>query len=190
MEVTRGRYSAHGMIYSAHIVCTPVRRAKGLIMEYIDTRLQRRFSATLFYFFRRNAYLRIIMLTISPDSYIRLSFDLMRNTSLVHLMSGLDEDNPSLTIDGAVPTTITGYTEWVSEGSAPLTMGWDWQLNVDGNDVRMERISEPRSNIMLLDNALHDCGPAKTSALLETVIDALAWQDTTLAYIKDQRAEA
>lgn len=127
------------------------------------------------------------MLIISPDGYIRLPLELMRSISLTHLISGLDQDNPATANDAAVPTTISGYTEWVSEGSAPLTIGWDWQLNVDANGIRMERISEPRSNIMLIDAERADVGFAATSALLETVIDAFAWQDTTLQYIKDRR---
>ena len=126
------------------------------------------------------------MLTISPDGYIRLSLDLMRHTRLVHLISGLDQDNPPLPPDGAVPTTISGYTEWVSEGSAPLTVGWDWQLHAEVNPVRMERISEPRSNIMLLDDQQQDLGPARTSALLASLIDGMAWQDAALRHMNPQ----
>jgi hypothetical protein len=141
-----------------------------------------------FHVFSRNSIDAAIMLIISPDGYIRLSLDAMRGIGLVHLISGLDEDMPLFAEAGAVPTTISGYTEWISEDSAPLTIGWDWQLNVDGKQVRMERISEPRSNIMLIDAAQADVGPQQTDILLGGVIDALAWQDTTLQFVQQKRA--
>jgi hypothetical protein len=141
-----------------------------------------------FHVFSRNSIDAAIMLIISPDGYIRLSLDDMRGIGLVHLISGLDEDIPLLADAGAVTTTISGYTEWISEGSAPLTVGWDWQLNVDGPQIRMERISDPRSNIMLIDAAQADVGPQQTGVLLGSVIDAFAWQDTTLQFIQDKRA--
>ena len=127
------------------------------------------------------------MFIISPDGYIRLPLALMRSTPLTHLISGLDEEIAPDAADGALATTITGYTEWVTEGSAPLTVGWDWQMTANGNDIRMDRVSEPRSNIMLVDAAQADLGPASTATLLGTVVDAFAWQDTTLAYIQQQR---
>lgn len=52
------------------------------------------------------------VLTVSKDGYVRLLFEELHGIVLIHLLSGLDQDMPSHSADGAVTTTITGYTEW------------------------------------------------------------------------------
>lgn len=116
------------------------------------------------------------LLRVSTDGYIRLSFSEMRNVDLQHLITGLDEDTPSTSAEGALLTTITGYTEWVSTTVPGITIGWDWQLDTALNRIRLHRVNQPRSNLMLQDIHQTDLGPAKTSAMLEVFIDKLNWQ--------------
>ncbi len=121
---------------------------------------------------------------LSQDGCLRLQFDQLSATTLVHLVSGLDEDTPLLATDGASSTSISGYTEWVNQGRARLTIGWDFQLLVQGTVLTLERLGAPRSNIILLDAASAELGPEAADRLLARFVDALAWQDITLDAIK------
>ncbi|OYV71357.1 MAG: hypothetical protein B7Z67_01060 [Acidiphilium sp. 21-60-14] len=100
---------------------------------------------------------------ISEDGYIRLSFPELEAIRLIHMTSGLDEYAPEIVSAGAISTSITGYTEWISNTSPAITIGWDWQLETICNPVSLKRISEPRSNIMLEDAGKRDMGPLKTA---------------------------
>jgi hypothetical protein len=122
-------------------------------------------------------------LRVSNDGYIRLSFSEIRNVDLQHLITGLDEDTPAISSEGALLTTITGYTEWVSTTVPSITIGWDWQLDTALNRIRLHRVNPPRSNLMLQDIHQTDLGPAKTSAMLEVFIDKLNWQAHTRDHI-------
>jgi len=117
------------------------------------------------------------IITISLDGYLRLTFAEFRQISLVHLISGLDEDNTALLQEGAIFSEVTGYTEWVSTTKPAISIGWDWMFQsaqVDG--VYYKRTSKPRTNLMLVDAQQRDLGPAKTSTLIETVVDEIVWQ--------------
>jgi len=116
------------------------------------------------------------LLVVSNDGYIRLSFSEMLNVDLHHLITGLDEDSPETSSAGAQLTTITGYTEWITTTVPSITLGWDWQLDTALNDIRLCRVNAPRSNVMLQDIHRIDLGSAKTSAMLEVIIDILNWQ--------------
>ncbi|MBU2571495.1 MAG: DUF4902 domain-containing protein [Gammaproteobacteria bacterium] len=117
----------------------------------------------------------INMLPVSIDGYIRLSFAKLQAVSLVHLISGLDENSPAVTPSAAIATEITGYTEWVNTSIPTITIGWDWQMNAAHNHILPRRINEPRSNIMLIDSTGRDIGPMKTMIMLEALIDELDW---------------
>lgn len=120
------------------------------------------------------------IIAVSADSYIRLTFEKFWKMKLVHLVSGLDEDKSVCLQKGAISTEITGYTEWVSDTTPAISVGWDWMIQAEG---RYQRISEPRSNLMLMDSRRQDFGPVKTTALIEIVIDEMAWQKLIQQYI-------
>lgn len=120
---------------------------------------------------------------MSDTGYVRLSFEELQNLILVHLISGMDEDGPAQLSDNATETAIGGYTEWVSTGSPVITLGWDWQMLFENKFIRLRRISEPRSNVMLQSPARLDLGHDKTVTLLETFIDAYNWQPEALEQI-------
>lgn len=125
------------------------------------------------------------MLSISPDGYIRLTCLGVQAIALTHLLSDFDSDTPPHNLQGAQATSITGLTEWVSAGKPTLSMGWDWQMDADGNQVVLKRISDPRSNIMLIDVAGVDLGPEATGAWLGILADALRWQDAALSHLRE-----
>lgn len=122
------------------------------------------------------------MLSVSSDGYIRLTQDQLSSLELVHLISGLDEDSASpLHTDGATGA-ITGYTEWVCPigSGAAITIGWDWRMQGGADQASLERISDPRSNLMLQDNSKIDHGQIHTLVEVCTFVDSLNWQKVTL----------
>jgi len=129
------------------------------------------------------------MPTISPDGYMRLTDEELRQISLVHLLSGLDEDNPALLQEGAIFSAITGYTEWVSTTSPAISIGWDWMLQSSPEGaVYYKRVSDPRSNLMLVDAQQRDLGPAKTATLIGKEVDKIVWRSVVQDYISTRYA--
>lgn len=132
---------------------------------------------------RQDPSTAVYMLSVSADGYIRLSFARLQTITLVHLISGLDENIPKIAHCGAMPTEITGYTEWATNVAPTITIGWDWQMDADCNRILLRRISEPRSNILLQDAAGMDVGPEKTIIMLEAFIDGIDWSQEARNYI-------
>lgn len=126
---------------------------------------------------------RVPMITLSGDSYIRLTLENFLAVPLVHLLSGLDDDRPLLPKQGACHFNISGYTEWVSNTMPAITLGWDWGLDASQGPPLYVRLGIARSNIMLVNALTHDLGAAKTSMLLEAAIDALDWRKYAVKYI-------
>ena len=123
---------------------------------------------------------------LSPDGYVRLTPEQFQAIPLVHLLSGLDPDEPLHLHEGASQTNISGYTEWVSEAAPIITLGWDWQMEGSSGQARYLRAGLPRSNIMLVDDLRRDLGPANTTKLLEAAIDKTAWQVVVQRHIMDR----
>lgn len=131
-----------------------------------------------------NVIINRSIIAISPDGYIRLTFEEFRKISLVHLISGIDEDTPVLLQKGATFADITGYTEWVSDTTPTISIGWDWIIQpLQAKNIYYKRASEPRSNLMLVDAQQRDLGPTKNTTLIEIVVDEIAWQNVTQSYI-------
>jgi hypothetical protein len=123
------------------------------------------------------------MLLLSRDGYVRTTLEHLKTVTVAHLVSGLDEDCPLLSADGATSTAITGYAEFVSEGPPALTLGWDWQMTVTNGDICLNRVSEPRSNIMLQSEDGVDLGHLASASLLESFVDAFRWQTDVINYV-------
>lgn len=125
-------------------------------------------------------------LLVSASGYIHLSFAELQDLSLIHLISGLDEDVANMPAEGAVPTAITGYTEWIADGNQGVSIGWDWQMRADSRHVQLTRVGDASSNVMLQSESRTDLGTAKTALLLEVLIDGLNWQPITLNYVNER----
>jgi hypothetical protein len=120
---------------------------------------------------------------MSDTGYIRLSVAQLQDIQIIHLISGMDEDAPLELPHGAVQTAISGYTEWISNGGPVITIGWDWQMQLENTHVLLRRIGMPSSNVMLQTNSQLDLGHAKTASILESFIDGIDWQKETLQSI-------
>jgi hypothetical protein len=132
-----------------------------------------------------------VALIVSNDGYVRLTLSAFRAIALRHLFSGLDEDEESgaSSAAGASESSILGFTEWVSDTTPAVSLGWDWRLNTIGGGARYVRDSEVRSNVMLIEPGLGDLGDLATSATLSTAIDALAWEAAIGHYISNQYSQ-
>lgn len=136
-----------------------------------------------------NAIAGSLIITISPDGYMRLSYEELLQIPFVHLMSGLDEGNPPLSQEGATFAEITGYTEWISTSKPTISLGWDWKFQPPQHgEIYYKRTSKPRSNLMLVDSHQRDLGSTQTDNLIETVIDKIAWQIIVQDYISSRYA--
>jgi hypothetical protein len=118
---------------------------------------------------------------MSDLGYIYLSLDELNKMSLTHLISGVDENEPMLSADVAIMTSITGYTEWINEGKA-ITIGWDWQMLASESAAKLVRVSLPSSNLMLQSDA-NNLGHQATAQMLGAFIDRFPWQAETLRYV-------
>lgn len=119
---------------------------------------------------------------ISSDSYIRLRRNELDRLVLIHLLSGLDDHHPEPNTD-EVADGISGYTEWLSEGPVPVTIGWDWQMSFISGRLGLLRIGGPRSNLMFVDADQRDLGMHQTIFLLSGYVDSLNWQEPVTQYI-------
>lgn len=116
------------------------------------------------------------------DGFLRVPLDEVLSTRMIHLISGLDAASPADSTCG-MPATITGYTEWISEGSLGVSIGWDWRMDTQQGRIACIRVGLPRSNVMLVDAARRDYGWVKNLEVLATVVDAMPWSDVTRAAI-------
>ena len=119
------------------------------------------------------------------DGFLRIALEDLLAVRLVHLVSGLDEDDPSQVRRCGTMTTIMGYTEWVSEGMAePVSLGWDWRLDrLQAGEANCMRVGLPRSNVMLIDSAKRDYGWERNLQVLASIVDAIPWADETRSAI-------
>jgi hypothetical protein len=108
---------------------------------------------------------------LSDDGFVRMVFDDLLKTSLSHLISITEETRFS-----APDTHIFGYTEWVSLTTPVISVGWDWKLSHDDRFIKIVRIGQPRSNLMLMDFTQDDIGLDNTEALINQKIDMIAWE--------------
>ena len=130
-------------------------------------------------------------ITLSSDGYIRLTFEQFLRLRLAHLCSGLDESEIRLTpgAEGACATTISGYTEWVSDDlpARPMvTIGWSWALVGRNGGVRCVPVDPPGHNLMFLDTQGRDVGLRATTALLYHWLERFDWQSEVLFAVNAQ----
>lgn len=126
------------------------------------------------------------MVAISKDGYLRMTVSTFENIPLVHLLSGLDEDEFDSDQIQADACGISGYTEWVSSTTPVITIGWDWRIDVSQGRPRYVLEGLPRSNLMFLDRQRRDLGPTQTATMLEAVVEAICWQQETAKAIRNR----
>lgn len=115
---------------------------------------------------------------------MRLRIELLYSIQVVHLITGVDEDNISSFLAGATLTTITGFTEWVSTTIPVITLGWDWKLTTVSGQPNCVQASDVRSNVMVVDAQRRDLGSVETAKRLSARIGQLRWHDEIIKAIR------
>ena len=112
-----------------------------------------------------------LILKLSDDGFVRMSFTDLMSESLSHLISVKEETKESEPF-----TIIFGYTEWVNVTVPIMSVGWDWKMSYDDRFVNVVRVGQPRSNVMLLDYMQCDIGIDHTESLMNQKIDTIGWE--------------
>jgi len=113
------------------------------------------------------------------DGYIRLPRRALDQIRLVHLVSGLDEEERTDAM-GAVYSDISGYTEWATTSAPAVSVGWDWHIDTLCRPVSAASRDTPRSNVMLVDEQGRDIGPDHTARCLQRLVEALEWKPVVM----------
>jgi len=114
--------------------------------------------------------------TISMDGLLRLRQQDLGKLTLVHLISGIDDDfaDQAATQCGA-STTLSGYTEWISTQEPKLTLGWDWQLETRPASPRVVRQGLPRTNVLVVNGEQNPLPWDESLEVLASFIDNFDW---------------
>ncbi len=105
-------------------------------------------------------------LNISDDGYIRLTEDTFSELDFKPLISGSYDK-----------VGFSGYTEWVSETSPRLSVGWDWLL-LEKNGVLEYKIHGfPFSNVLLLGDRKQDLPDQVNLTKLKHLVNCWAWAE-------------
>lgn len=124
------------------------------------------------------------MLKLSEDGYIRLVFTDFLPISIVHLFTEFNDEGFHIGMaDSLLSTRITGQTEWASQGTPAVSIGWDFILNIKDKQ-RTYSIHDPiRSNVMFIDENGSDLGHDQTSRMLYDHLHTQAWKDVIDIYL-------
>ncbi len=121
-------------------------------------------------------------MNISPQGLIRLTYEALSAIPLNHLLSGVDTGGG----DDACgrPTELTGFTEWVTQTTPAITIGWDWKIEFRDGQSRYERLGLPRTNVMLVNGQGQDHGWDQNLSHLGRLVDSVSWSDKVDEAIK------
>lgn len=123
-------------------------------------------------------------LHVSQDGYVRIPLPELSSLTLTHFLSGLDDDAGERKLNDVTQTTISGYTEWLSQGEPAVTVGWDWHLDLTASVPRYVRDGWPRTNLMLVDAVTRqDLGDEATAANLARLIDQSEWARDAINHV-------
>ena len=99
----------------------------------------------------------------------------VRALEIRHLMSGPDLEVSGGALRCGTSAPLTGYTEWVGQASARLSIGWDWRLETLASGIHFVRVGAPRSNILVSEGGI-DLVCAENLAVLAAAVDRVDWQ--------------
>ncbi|WP_159566274.1 DUF4902 domain-containing protein [Budvicia diplopodorum] len=123
---------------------------------------------------------------LKQDFRINISADFFRDLELVHLYSAAYEEPRSTHFSGGIETVINGYTEWVSESSPIVSIGWDWELRYENSICRYVKTGPAFTNIaFLLDEyeGLTEDEEVYTQMLIDHKISLIGWESKILQNI-------
>ncbi|MBK5142650.1 DUF4902 domain-containing protein [Budviciaceae bacterium BWR-B9] len=122
----------------------------------------------------------------SVDYRIKVDLDFFKNVEFTHLYSAAHAEPEDLRFQEGVLTAITGYTEWVSQISPVLSIGWDWELRYENANCQYVKIGPVFSNIAFhmdenLQNEMDE--EEYVQQLLDSKIAEIEWSEKILQSI-------
>jgi hypothetical protein len=115
------------------------------------------------------------MPTVSHDGYIRMSLKHLSELPFVHLASDIDPAILEELQMQTVPARAAGYSEWVSDTTPAISLGWSWFVHSQSRQL-LPAPEAVRSNVMLVDVRGYDLGQTATSLLFGTWLATHDWQ--------------
>jgi len=116
----------------------------------------------------------LAQLSISEFGRIQISAPLLNTLTFFHLESGVYS---SRLHDGQIRssrTNIDGYTEWLSDSTPQITVGWDWMLLPYGG-YRISKIGSYFSNLQLVGESGEPLNSEASEHILEHFFESLNW---------------
>lgn len=113
--------------------------------------------------------------TVSRDGYIRLSLKHLSELPFTHLASDIDLTILEELQAQTVPARMAGYSEWISDTTPTISLGWSWFLHSRSRQL-LPAPEAVRSNVMLIDVHGYDLGQTATSFLFTTWLATHDWQ--------------
>lgn len=123
---------------------------------------------------------------ITTDFRIKVHLDFFENLEFVHLHSAPYEEPVSERPLGGILTVINGYTEWISNISPVISIGWDWELCYRNAICEYVKTGPAFSNIAfhskdLVHPILNE--EEQMQYLLDKKIAQIGWENKILQYI-------
>jgi hypothetical protein len=115
---------------------------------------------------------------ISETAQVRATVDDLLGVHFLHHFSGLDTEAGEPSMGCGSPTVISGFTEWVGQSILPISVGWDWRLDVTGNTVRLIRTNCPRTNVQVIKLDGQDFAWEQSLYILGKIVDTLPWANS------------
>lgn len=115
-------------------------------------------------------------LATSADGYIRLPLSRVSTMRFEHLGSNANAEFLAELKEHALPASNAGFSEWASDTTPAVSLGWGWYIHDTSNRVLLA--PDPvRSNVMLTDLRGYDLGPVATAHLFNAWLAGYDWQD-------------
>ncbi|MGP1684394.1 MAG: DUF4902 domain-containing protein, partial [Giesbergeria sp.] len=117
---------------------------------------------------------------ITNMGQVQASVQELLGLRLKHLYSAVDPEpsgTPPQQRCGTI-TTLSGYTEWVGDTHLPISLGWDWRIQIHAQAGQWQRDELPRTNMQLVNEHGHPLPWEDNLRMLATWVDAQDWQNT------------
>lgn len=123
--------------------------------------------------------------TPSAERFVRLPLPQLCDLRLMHLCSEVDLERSAAAKCGEGATIlgdITGYSEWVSDSTPVVSVGWDWSLGGARGQLSALPVSI-RTNLILVDASGRELGFSGTTHALFEWLSTWDWQSVVLKHV-------
>lgn len=79
-----------------------------------------------------------------------------------------------------------GSTEWkAAHDGRVISIEWDW-ARLDDGAIVLDRVAQPRTNLMLITPSGYDVGPDETAVILSDFLGRYPWQGAVVTCLRKQ----